>query len=110
MKFQLTHPMRGATGVFALKQRDIIISTHTPHAGCDKSTMNILMKNQISTHTPHAGCDAYSRYINLYDCISTHTPHAGCDHDWCIAHLNVSISTHTPHAGCDLKEGGDLDV
>ncbi len=57
ISFQLTRPMRGATGdVYKLKHDIIEISTHTPHAG--RNCLCIGLANytaRISTHTPHAG-------------------------------------------------------
>ena len=99
--FQLTRPMRGATGVTPQTIRDRIISTHTPHAGRDSGAYSYRMSQQISTHTPHAGRDATERLWANYEKISTHTPHAG--RDKCVFSIdrNISISTHTPHAGRD---------
>ena len=55
--FQLTRPMRGATLISTLHIRDIMISTHTPHAGRNDDIKYSLsfMDITISTHTPHAG-------------------------------------------------------
>ena len=35
IKFQLTHPMWGATSLSSYMTDSFIISTHTPHVGCD---------------------------------------------------------------------------
>ena len=58
MKFLLTRPSRGATGLilsYLLKQK---ISTHTPLAGRDSIMVFLLTFESISTHTPLAGRDA----------------------------------------------------
>ena len=33
----------------------------------------------ISTHTPHTGCDGFEGAARKTANISTHTPHTGCD-------------------------------
>ena len=100
------------------------ISTHTPHAGRDRTRLarNIRFNNFYS----HAPCGARPKYvvnkshgINFYShapCgarpkewehridfnqISTHTPHAGRDHIIQADNGKYWISTHTPHAGRD---------
>ena len=127
VRFQLTHPMRGATR-WSKNHRFIFlyfnshtpcgvrrlfcgtaysipfISTHTPHAGCDAIHDCIVNAHVISTHTPHAGCDLLSissRVVSNH--FNSHTP-CGVRH-MCRA-MNAAdkgISTHTPHAGCDKK-------
>ena len=64
--FQLTHPTRGATAALILTPNGEIISTHTPHTGCDspETQRNILCK--ISTHTPHTGCDCCACEARAY--------------------------------------------
>ena len=55
--FLLTHLMRGATKRDLIASNGLIISTHAPHARCDKmADLNDVM-NAISTHAPHARCD-----------------------------------------------------
>ena len=53
----------------------ILISTHTPHAGCDTNFTQIQNQIKISTHTPHAGCDltALCKY-GLRPNFNSHTP------------------------------------
>ena len=57
LKFQSTHPLRGATirliGVAELRE----ISIHAPLAGCDSLPGTNNKVNGISIHAPLAGCD-----------------------------------------------------
>ena len=55
--FQLTHPTRGATLLRGLMTFPLLISTHTPHTGCDSAQRKQVKAKEISTHTPHTGCD-----------------------------------------------------
>ena len=49
--------MRGATIDRKFSNIFELISTHTPHAGCDCRRVVLIAGVIISTHTPHAGCD-----------------------------------------------------
>ena len=125
-KFQLTHPMWGATDWSDEMVDWFIISTHTPHVGCDGARFVVSVEPNISTHTPHVGCDSTKNFILFHGEISTHTPHVGCDHTisfrmidilqfqlthpmWGATQSSTSyvdtvhISTHTPHVGCDKR-------
>ena len=124
-EFLLTRPMRGATIKGTIIPNDYKISTHTPHAGRDRSSRQTIPRGKISTHTPHAGRDRKSKMQRKSCLISTHTPHAGRDRAKNSAGLSAAkflltrpmrgatnmmvndysrtaISTHTPHAGRDL--------
>ena len=64
-------------------------------------TLTVLV---ISTHTPHTGCDfGLARELGINRDISTHTPHTGCDDVLATKTEDVRISTHTPHTGCDAQ-------
>ena len=71
--------MRGVTVPGPIVGANQTISTHTPHAGRDKTAGAGSDNYTISTHTPHAGRDPTLGAINKADPISTHTPHAGRD-------------------------------
>ena len=55
--FLLTHLMRGVTTETGLISVRCCISTHTPHARCDRMFSHYRWISCISTHTPHARCD-----------------------------------------------------
>ena len=57
IKFQSTHPMRGATYATLRDRRVIVISIHAPHAGCDYERVRFGKRIGISIHAPHTGCD-----------------------------------------------------
>ena len=80
-----------------------MISTHTPHVGCDDIIRATYLDMFISTHTPHVGCDPKNLWYYLLHFISTHTPHVGCDGRFSCTETTDKISTHTPHVGCDVN-------
>ena len=66
--------MRGVTRKFVQKMRNRHISTHTPHARCDRCPCTMLAVMDISTHTPHARCDgvAVNPILYLAEFLLTH--------------------------------------
>ena len=58
LKFQSTHPLRGATCRSALEERGQFISIHAPLAGCDIYARYSSDRQTISIHAPLAGCDS----------------------------------------------------
>ena len=101
------------------------ISTHTPHARCDISSLDydFYQRQFLLTHLMRGvtravfptvqkllifllthlmrGVTEFASYTELSPGISTHTPHARCDVNGNWANTSVFISTHTPHARCD---------
>ena len=53
-KFQLTHPMWGATVIVIKTLKKRKISTHTPHVGCDRVGRN--SKNCVDDFNSHTPC------------------------------------------------------
>ena len=75
-KFQLTHPTRGATAIMISGGSKVIISTHTPHTGCDDDIGYVCVYVNISTHTPHTGCDETENPFGINARhFNSHTPH-----------------------------------
>ena len=124
IRFQSTHPLRGATRRLAKALELPLISIHAPLAGCDvlrnagHNAINISihaplagcdrtyklegrMENCISIHAPLAGCDVVIMEIRCLDRISIHAPLAGCDAERERTKAVVQISIHAPLAGCD---------
>ena len=79
VKFLLTHLMRGATSSPAFLKPRIVISTHTPHARCDRS--KFFHGNILEHFYSHTSCEVrrYSLLSVVGGGISTHTPHVRCD-------------------------------
>ena len=79
--FQSTHPTRGATCINARPHGRYLISIHAPHTGCDGvQLLPIDFFVIISIHAPHTGCDARATARAIIDRqISIHAPHTGCD-------------------------------
>ena len=57
IRFQSTHPVRGATQQPSSESRRLPISIHAPHTGCDLYTFPRHLSFLISIHAPHTGCD-----------------------------------------------------
>ena len=83
----------------------VLISTHTPHVGCDYSRLRHCRPEQISTHTPHVGRDknSLSQSPDREVFQLTH-PMWGATAQLHGKYIGGAISTHTPHVGCDLTE------
>ncbi len=58
IRFQSTHPVRGATQQPSSESRRLPISIHAPHTGCDRDAIQHQRQpGAISIHAPHTGCD-----------------------------------------------------
>ena len=58
----------------------LIISTHTPHTGCDIFTVcRRVHFPHFNSHTPHGVRLLFHIFVCRKRFISTHTPHTGCD-------------------------------
>ena len=71
--------MRGVTVMAETSSSLKSISTHTPHARRDSTTIILMHRIRISTHTPHARRDEKFNSVMDKYYISTHTPHARRD-------------------------------
>ncbi len=95
--------MRGATQYFLFYIFFLYISTHAPHARCDKGKEyknSIYWRFQL-THLMRGAtfADGGRKKSKV---ISTHAPHARCDKITKPEDLKIPISTHAPHARCDF--------
>ena len=93
--------MRGATPRGKRDTDDLLISTHTPHAGRDLVAIPPTSSHEISTHTPHAGRDTSIDYMHWHLFISTHTPHAGRD-DNILPRIEIALHFYS-HAPCGAR-------
>ena len=60
IKFQFTHPGKGATAGKLRYVKDIRVSIHAPWEGCDFARLGISHQVvQVSIHAPWEGCDIY---------------------------------------------------
>ena len=104
IKFQSTHPLRGATITRTPARRGHGISIHAPLAGCDMERLTKRLDNGISIHAPLAGCDCSSRRTSA--CAtkfqSTH-PLRGATGRGIFEPAQLRISIHAPLAGCDYR-------
>ena len=124
IKFQSTHPLRGATDKVYYQDNEVGISIHAPLAGCDGR----LFRSNISWRhfNPRTPCGvrrarrkgrqprrrfqsthplrgATSNILQALDAemISIHAPLAGCDDGRVRPGGRRGISIHAPLAGCD---------
>ena len=75
LQFQLTHPMWGATDFVLLKLSAERFQLTHPMWGATNPQHHSVAKNQISTHTPHVGCDfSFSIVTHLSSYFNSHTP------------------------------------
>ena len=128
VRFQSTHPMRGATGNEAEVKSICKISIHAPHAGCDVQIHR--QKVVVSYFNPRTPCGvrhlAYTQAQTAALFQSTHpmrgatnaagrcyaqnkyfNPRTPCgvrQHKLEQEHSMACISIHAPHAGCDLRK------
>ncbi len=130
VKFQLTHPSRGATLVRVNNRKSNFISTHTPLAGCDKfhvvplclsllfqlthpsrgatalSSVNISNPSNFNSHTPRGVRLSNQRVANSRQEFQLTHPSRGATGNHDSFKCPLSISTHTPLAGCDYPVVG----
>ncbi len=57
IRFQSTHPARGATRPLLWKRQMADISIHAPREGCDPPCSSLPSDGRISIHAPREGCD-----------------------------------------------------
>ena len=124
LRFQSTHPLRGATPVPPMAGNGLWISIHAPLAGCDRKKKE---RERSQTHfNPRTPCGvrrrstATTRTTTAFqsthplrgatnveflspreDGISIHAPLAGCDGQMRPDPARIGISIHAPLAGCD---------
>ena len=79
MKFQFTHPVRGATQPNTMQESLFKVSIHAPRAGCDLHGITPVYDLLVSIHAPRAGCDVEIFSDPVLLAVSIHAPRAGCD-------------------------------
>ena len=125
LKFQSTHPSRGATPeICQFRIGQAFQSTHPSRGATDSATFR-LNPNEISIHAPLTGCDLYTRIfsppklqfqsthpsrgatlviycsgLNRALFQSTH-PSRGATKTFCCCLIFCTISIHAPLTGCD---------
>ena len=100
--FQLTHPTRGATFLNVRYKYDYLISTHTPHTGCDERLqIHLAAGENFNSHTPHGVRLSGRCLLRALLNFNSHTPHGVRLYIINRKSQKLSISTHTPHTGCD---------
>ena len=103
IKFQSTHPLRGATTYSGWVYSMPNISIHAPLAGCDEEmSEKALRRLAISIHAPLAGCDtAPSKRRKTRKNFNPRTPCGVRPYPSGLFSHTHAISIHAPLAGCD---------
>ena len=125
IRFQFTHPGRGATQERPTPRRHGDVSIHAPREGCDAKPRTVYVLEDVSIHAPREGCDTPPRYtIAGFDCFNSRTPGGvrrpaprlwgwgglcfnsrtpgGVRLEWeDVAPLSLAVSIHAPREGCD---------
>ena len=106
-KFQFTHPVRGATHWIAHSDNPRYVSIHAPRAGCDTSSLAIAWLGRCFNSRTPCGVRRYgiNHIINDVLSVSIHAPRAGCDtSSLAIAWLGRCFNSRTP-CGVRLTTG-----
>ena len=105
IKFQSTHPLRGATTYSGWVYSMPNISIHAPLAGCDEEmSEKALRRLAISIHAPLAGCDtAPSKRRKTRKNFNPRTPCGVRPYPSGLFSHTHAISIHAPLAGCDWR-------
>ncbi len=100
--FQLTHPTRSATWRDCGKNHRTNFNSRTPR-GVRLGAFVYLWNNcEISTHAPHAECDrVFDTKIRHCTNFNSRTPRGVRRKIIVHREMQIYISTHAPHAECD---------
>ncbi len=98
-RFQLTHPTRGATVKYTRMYRHTLISTHTPHTGCDLFAAAVLLSAPIFqlTHPTRGATAAFLIFSRSSADFNSHTPHGVRQYDDNDRTFTINFNSHTPH-------------
>ena len=62
IKFQFTHPGKGATRIWLVYLGlSLTVSIHAPWEGCDRTIIVASSESEVSIHAPWEGCDGEPR-------------------------------------------------
>ena len=103
VKFQSTHPSRGATESSVWEEARSHVSIHAPLAGCDDCRFSSSLLTYVSIHAPLAGCDrARSGASKNSRSFNPRTPRGVRLVNGKITYPQ-GVSIHAPLAGCDSQ-------
>ena len=127
LKFQSTHPARGATPRRMVQNRHGAISIHAPREGCDVQIGRRAQDDakHFNPRTPRGVRRYLTATLDAQTSISIHAPREGCDESACgcsrpggrfqsthpargatdfrlASDRAVYISIHAPREGCDV--------
>ena len=98
LKFQFTHPGRGATRYWSHFCDRYKVSIHAPREGCDMARDSRRCRRSVSIHAPREGCDRGDHTeLPRGKGVSIHAPREGCDDDSQTQQLQqCSFNSRTP--------------
>ena len=105
LRFQFTHPGRGATAPAEVVDAETGVSIHAPREGCDWIVSLVSVLTVLFQFT-HPGRGATGRYSKLSDDrVKFQFTHPGRGATACksTAPSDQAVSIHAPREGCDYK-------
>ncbi len=101
-KFQLTHPMWGATTQTSLAFSLSVFQLTHPMWGATISGQRTNRTRRISTHTPHVGCDSLVSDVSMLpDNFNSHTP---CGVRQIIFSAKTGTENFNSHTPCGVRQ------
>ena len=97
--FQLTHPTRGATIADGEIYSTHLISTHTPHTGCDAEWVSKEYDvSNFNSHTPHGVRPLYDFVVEENKKFQLTHPTRGATEPPKLIRIDIkNFNSHTPH-------------
>ena len=105
IRFQFTHPGRGATRRMSGSTGSLLVSIHAPREGCDCEVFKVAVRHvSVSIHAPREGCDGtmFDVTTPIAEFQFTH-PGRGATAFVMQLHCKVVVSIHAPREGCDAR-------
>ena len=107
--FQLTHLLRGATGMVDVPAPHPLVSTHAPLARCDVTQPVDVTVETVSTHAPLARCDTSPLALQALRLFQlTHLLRGATN--GCAGRSSRGVSTHAPLARCDMPNAARAGI
>ena len=105
IRFQFTHPGKGATVARPISLVIIPVSIHAPWEGCDKTpNKEVMSAVVVSIHAPWEGCDlTLTIIITIMEQFQFTHPGKGATYRKNSTNRSSRVSIHAPWEGCDLR-------
>ena len=108
LRFQFTHPGRGATSDAESKHFHNRVSIHAPREGCDYLRgCHHCSHGSFNSRTPGGVRLGRRNEADIASTVSIHAPREGCDASAPCVPRGLRVSIHAPREGCDVEGGAD---